>query len=195
MTALNKQMKSDLLLSVVKDQFKDEVSEWEDKAKSILVEAQNAADKGFSKKIMNTLKGKDTSATVRTTDSLSVDIYGRYNRKKATNPFSKDGRSIYILSECFSVKETYVSAYGQITVEATEKIKAHWAAGANMVKRMDELTKDLYAVLNSVRTVKALKELTDVFTPFIKIEPKSKAMLPAESIVRINKLESPKGSK
>ena len=64
-----------------------------------------------------------------------------------------------------------------------------------MVKRMNELTKDLYAVLNSVRTVKALKDLTDVFTPFIKIEPKCKAMLPAESIVRLNKLESPKGGK
>lgn len=195
MATLNKQMKSDLLLAVVKDQFKGEISEWESKAKSVLIEVQNSTDKGFSKKVINMLKGKDTSATVRETNSLCVEIYGRYNQKKAINPFNKDGRSIYILSEYFSVEETYASAYGQITVEPTEEIKAHWAAGANMVKRMNELTKDLYATLNSVRTVKALKDLTDVFTPFIKIEPKCKAMIPAESIARLNKLESPKGCK
>lgn len=195
MTTLNKKMKNDLLVAVVKDQFKDEIAKWEDKAKSLLIKTQNASDKGFSKKIMELIKCGKTSATVRTIDTLYVDVYGRYNRKKVTNPFCKDGYSIYVLPESFSVKESYVSAYGSLTVNTTDEVESHWKDGADMVKRIDELTKDLYAVLNSVRTIKALKDLTSVFNPFIKLEPKSKAMLPADSIVRINKLKSPKGGK
>lgn len=55
-----------------------------------------------------------------------------------------------------------------------------------------DLIEDLYAILNSVRTVKKLQELTNVFDPFLPSESKSFALVPTEPLLRVNALKSPK---
>lgn len=60
--------------------------------------------------------------------------------------------------------------------------------------KWNTLKSDLNQVLDSVRTVKKLKELTSVFNPFIPSQIAGTQIIPVDPLLRINELKSPKSN-
>lgn len=66
---------------------------------------------------------------------------------------------------------------------------------SKLMEETSPVINDLCDVLKAVTTDKALKALTNVFTPFLPAQDGAKALVPAEAILRVNELKTPKKAK
>lgn len=197
---LTKQLKADLLKAVMEDQFKAEI----DANNKAIREKARAAIKAryadFNKDLKELAEKHNVDINLlgsTPNDRMHIKTViesGLYIHAFGTNRYSSN---LLLVAKCDAFEAgAHVpkeKMYSDMYFTPTE------LGVAKLVQKQDklfeharEIHKDLVAVLMSVTTVKKLQELTNVFDPFIPKEGASTAMIPAESLCRVNELKSPK---
>lgn len=187
-------LRNELMISVLKDQMLSEFKNLEGKFKQ---EVNRLADKEndglyviVSKVISDAGKKPSNFLHCKKSGNLSVASKALFTHKSGST-----SSYIFCLNTDVSIDNPHLTARywsGAVELEPDAKAKSVLAQIAEFYLNAKGLRDNLIAVLNSVKTVKKLQELTSVFNPFIPTNSACTALLPAEAILKINELKSPK---
>jgi len=187
---LNKEIRSQLFESVMRDQFKDEMAAIDQTIKEKCDKYLSKKDNGFSAAVMKLKNEMETIGSV--TGTQNFNLYGKWEAGyKVMCPF-KD-HEVVSIQRNVDLSRTYVCAYAHIgTSGIKEHLEVEIEKAKNIIFEAREVSRNIRDVLLSVRTINQLEKITKIFTPFIP-KPKVKAnMVPLEAITALNKLKSPK---
>ena len=183
---LNKKLKTELVTAVLRDQLGGEIEQIK---KELISEVSKMADNLHGEASREILKvaasaGMEREIGVRNTAHLQgkgvIDL-----------PFIVDKALEYKITTSVDIGFKVVCQYSYM-LKANKQITLIYEKAAKLNREWNTLRADLFAVLNSVRTVKKLQEITKVFDPFIPSESKGTQLVPTEPLLRINELKTPK---
>lgn len=189
-------LRNELMVSVLRDQMSGEFKKLEGKFKQ---EVNRLADKENDGLYVITSKvisdaGKNPSDFLHCKRTGSLDSA---SKALFTHETGRTKNYMFNLNTKVTINNPHLTASywdGPVKLEPDEKAKSLLTQIAEFYLNARELRNDLSAVLNSVRTVKNLQDLTSVFNPFIPANSACTALLPADVILKINELKSPKKS-
>ena len=184
---LNKKLKTELVTSVLRDQLGGEIEQIK---KDLIAETSKLSESLHGEASRNILKtaidaGMEHEIGVRNTANLR-------GKNVASLIFRVDKNSVeYKIEDRVDLSFKVVAQYSYM-LSANSEIEALYKKALKINHDWNTIKDDLFAVLNSVRTVKKLQELTKVFDPFIPSEIKGTQLVPTEPLLRINELKTPK---
>lgn len=181
---LNKKLKNELVSAVLRDQFGKDI---ESKIEFIRVKTSELSEKlhgDATKKIIEIAKSAGLENNVSTRDVADLSDFPCVD-------FRSNLGLEYISNRSVALNKSVVCRYSY-WIEPTEEIRKAQKDLMKIKKEWKALHSDLEQVINSVRTVKKLKELTDVFNPFLPSQIAGTQIVPVEPLLRINELKSPK---
>ena len=187
-------LRNELMMSVLRDQMLSEFKKLEGKFKQ---EANRLADKENDGLYVITSKvisdaGKDPSNFLHCKRTGSLNSASKF---LVTHKTGSTKHYMFNLNTEVPIDNPHLTASywsGSVELKPDAKAKSLLAQITEFYLNARELRDNLNAVLNSVKTVKKLQELTSVFNPFIPTNSACTALLPAEAILKINELKSPK---
>lgn len=179
-------LRKELTVAVLRDQFGDLIQEKKDQISKAVNEKVKKEDDGYSSRIINLAKAGGIINRLGTCSNVSVSGVNRIRFET----FDRSAPEYYIC-ENVNLNEQYVSRYS-FYVEQDDKIKQLLKDAIKLRSEWVRTREDLISVLQSVKTVKKLRELTNVFDPFIPSESKGTSLVPTEQLLRINELKTPK---
>ena len=179
-------LRKELTVAVLRDQFGDLIESKKQEISIAVNEKVKKEDAGYSSKIISLAKQGGIIDRLGTCVNVSVSGLNRIRFET----FDRAAPEYYIC-ENVNLNEQYVSRYS-FYIEQDEKIKQLLKDAAKLRSEWIKTREDLFSVLQSVKTVKKLKELTSVFDPFIPNQSKGTSLIPVEQLLRVNELKTPK---
>lgn len=179
---LNKTIKTNLIKDVIHDQFDDEINSIKFKVSDKVSKHLQAKYGEFSSKALHLAKQHNLTGVLPCHQSAYLDCSVKVYINEA---------SLTLLDGITEIDFTLVNVSRpfvnrDLISDEIEEAKA-------LAIKIQNVERDLQAVLSVVKTVKKLQELTSVFDPFLpKQEGKGMQLIPAEQLLRVNELKTPK---
>lgn len=183
---LNKTIKSQLVSDVLRDQFGKEIEKEIDFIRVKTCELSQSLHGDATQKIMEIAKGAGMQNDMPLRDTAELDNFSSVAfRSNSCTEYKSSGR--VSLDKSVVCKYSYWLSPNDEILNAQNRL-------LEIQLKWNTLKSDLNQVLDSVRTVKKLKELTSVFNPFIPSQIAGTQIIPVDPLLRINELKSPKSN-
>lgn len=183
---LTNKLRQELVKAVVLDQYQDIANELNNEISSQISKELFAKYGEFSAEALK-LQSKHGLNALPCHQRVTLGFCAR---------FSIDGKVIIKIGDYASLNFTLVTIHSPYLSEngSSDELKAIYEKANIQISEACKLSQDLAAVLASVKTVKKLQELTNVFDPFLpKDAITGTGLIPTEQLLRINELKTPKG--
>jgi uncharacterized protein (UPF0218 family) len=208
MTVLNNNLKTELVDKVLQDQFHAPVEALKNQLKKEAALMLKHKDSGLTLKMREALNaiGVDTvnKRWINTSSMLNVSIKDRKTLKSDGYLFLKQikpSSAPWDLKVLFTFKLTDINAGVEYALPQTSsmfamnmtcQIKSIFELATELFESIRETQKNLVAVMDSVKTLKALQSITQVFDPFLPNKAGVNPVLDVNVLAAVNLLKSPK---
>ncbi|AGM46854.1 hypothetical protein AD45P2_00175 [Alteromonas phage vB_AmaP_AD45-P2] len=205
---LTNAIKEQLIRDVIEDQFRDEFTALDNEFKETFKQEVVDTYGDLYVEMQRLAKAYKIPEGIFCNANLSVRIthLGSLVQNDAIrrHPFVKESKYSSTNLVCAFKREIHpgifvppTNEWGERALEVSNypKTQKVLQKQKEWVSKTSGIVDDLCDVLKAATTDKALKGLTSVFTPFLPLDNASKALVPAEALLRINELKSPKKGK
>lgn len=204
MTVIKKSIKHDMVNSVLKDQFNQEVKDLKERISTQATTDADLKDNGLTNQLFDVLFVHQINPSINphfnTSSTIEIEEikmeYVAINEACNLNTRYPGELFKLRLHRITTNKSYIVSRFKHVpSIPRTPQMLLLQEEAADLFLKIRNTKSELLDVIYACRTVAKLQELTSVFDPFIPVfEPKDTALLPIASIASINKLKSPKNA-
>lgn len=196
MTALSKETKRKLVIAVLEDQFKTEVANLQQEFETVFTQAVKDRYQEFSDDYQNFLIKHNLQFNEHHQKPNKIYCKSKYRSNVRQDEILSNASYQYLfefnryINGFLYIPQTarWEDDYAIVDDPALEDVLLRQA---NLIKEIIDTGLNLMCVLDNVRSIKQLQNLTKVFDPFLPKQTTT-ALVPAVPLLKINALKTPK---
>ena len=195
---LNMQLRNKLIRDVLLSQMNDEFKNLDLEMLNHVTAKAKSIDDGIYAKVKSAFIEagvEDFRSFISTTSYVSIDGLRENLYVKARGDRKDESQFLFMFNRNFKTKTVFFhSRYESVLIKSNAAITKTDERQKHFIDRAKALHDDLFAVIYSVKTIKALQDNTSIFNEFLPSLATGGQLIPVESLLRINEL-TPKKDK